>query len=65
MPAMGKLQRVAKVQTLMVEPPLVNMASKLTGNPVREGTTVTDNTDDRPEDTTLTGGVVVGAVEET
>ena len=28
-------------------------------NPVREGTTVTD---DRPEDTTATGGVVVGAV---
>ena len=34
----------------------------LTGNPIREGATVTD---DRPEDTTVTGGVVVGAVVET
>ena len=34
----------------------------LTGNPIREGATVTDDTDDRPEDTTVTGGVVVGAV---
>ena len=33
----------------------------LTGSPVREGTTVTD---DRPEDTTVTGGVVVGAMVE-
>ena len=38
--------------------------SVLTGNPVREGATVTDDTDDRPEDTTVTGGVVVGAVVE-
>ena len=37
----------------------------LTGNPVREGATDTDNTDDRPEDTTVIGGVVVGAVVET
>ena len=37
----------------------------LTGNPIREGATVTDDTDDRPEDTTVTGGVVVGAVVET
>ena len=29
MPAMGKLQRVTMVQTLMVEPPEVNMASNL------------------------------------
>ena len=29
MPAMGKLQRVAKVQTLTVEPPYVNTASNL------------------------------------
>ena len=36
----------------------------LTGNPVREGATVTDDTDDRPEDTTVTGGEVVGAVVE-
>ena len=36
----------------------------LTGNPVREGATVTDDTDDRPEDTTVTGGVVVGAAVE-
>ena len=36
----------------------------LTGNPVREGATVTDDTDDRPEDTTVTGGVVVGAMVE-
>ena len=33
----------------------------LTGNPVREGATVTDY---RQEDTTVTGGVVVGAVVE-
>ena len=33
----------------------------LTENPIREGATVTD---DRPEDTTVTGGVVVGAVVE-
>ena len=39
--------------------------SKLTGNPVREGATVTDDMEDRPEDTTVTGGVVVGAVVET
>ena len=37
----------------------------LTGNPVREEATVTDDTDDRPKDTTVTGGVVVGAVVET
>ena len=37
----------------------------LTGNPVREGATDTDDTDDRPEDTTVTGGVVVGAVVDT
>ena len=36
----------------------------LTGNPVREGATDTDDTDDRPEDTTVIGGVVVGAVVE-
>ena len=36
----------------------------LTGNPVREGATDTDDTDDRPEDTTVTGGVVVGAMVE-
>ena len=29
---------------------------------VREGATVTNDTDDRPEDTTVTGEVVVGAV---
>ena len=29
--------------------------------PVREGATDTDDTDDRPEDTTVTGGVVVGS----
>ena len=34
----------------------------LTGNPVREGAT---DTDDRLEDTAVTGGVVVGAVVET
>ena len=44
---------------VVVEPPW------LTGNPVREGATDTDDTDDRPEDTTVTGGVVVGAVVET
>ena len=33
----------------------------LLGNPVRAGATVTD---DKPEDTTVTGGVVVGAVVE-
>ena len=37
----------------------------LTGNPVREGATDTDDTDDRPEDTSVIGGVVVGAVVET
>ena len=37
----------------------------LTGNPVREGATDTDDTDDRPEDTTVNGGVVVRAVVET
>ena len=37
---------------------------KLTGKPVREGATVTDDSDDRPEDTTVMGGVVVGAVVE-
>ena len=37
---------------------------QLTGNPVREGATVTDETDDRPEDTIVTGGVVVIAVVE-
>ena len=37
----------------------------LIGNPIREGATITDDTDDRPEDTTVTGGVVVGAVVET
>ena len=36
----------------------------LTQNPVREGATVNDDTDERPEDTTVTGGVVVGAVVE-
>ena len=38
--------------------------SKLTGNTVRKGATVTDETDDRPEDTTVTGVVVVRAVVE-
>ena len=38
--------------------------SKLTGNPVREGATVTDDTDDRPEDTTVTTGVVLRAIVE-
>ena len=37
----------------------------LTGNPVIEGATDTDDTDNRPEDTTVIGGVVVGAVVET
>ena len=30
--------------------------------PCQEGATDTDDIDDRPEDTTVTGGVVVGAV---
>ena len=30
--------------------------------PVREGVTVTDDTDNKPKDTTVTGGVVVRAV---
>ena len=33
-------------------------------NPVREGATVTNETDDRPEDTTITRGVVVIAIVE-
>ena len=34
-------------------------------NPVREGATATDDMKDRPEDTTVTGGVAVRAVVET
>ena len=38
--------------------------SKLTEYPIREGATVTDDTDEGPEDTTVTGGVVVGTIVE-
>ena len=36
----------------------------LLGNAVREGATVTDDTEDRLEDTSVTGGVVVRAIVE-
>ena len=47
---------------LVVEPCHADPSS--TGNPVREGATVTDDTDDRPEDTTVTRGVLVRAIVE-
>ena len=49
----------------VVMEPCHAMPSTLTGNPVREGATVMDDMEDRPEDTTVTGGVVVGAVVKT
>ena len=38
--------------------------SNVIGSPIREGATVTDETNDSPEDTTITGGVVVVAIVE-
>ena len=48
----------------MVAEPLHTDPSLLE-TPVREGAMVTDETKDRPEDTTVNGGVVVIAIVET
>ena len=53
------------LQSSLASRVVVGTTPWLTGNPVIEGATDTDDTDDRPEDTTVIGGVVVGAMVET
>ena len=55
------LQRLSG-STVVVKP--CHADPSLLETPVREGATVTHDTDDRPEDTTVTRGVVVRAIVE-